>query len=60
MDLWLYDRDPMEALRYIDDINTLRDNLKTNYFENLLLRYVIKNPHQVLITMKPEKGLTER
>lgn len=60
MDLWLYDRDPMEALRYIDDINTLRDNLKTNYFENLLLRYVIKNPHQVLLTMKPEKGLTEK
>lgn len=60
MDLWLYDRDPMEALRYIDDLNTLRDNLKTNYFENLLLRYVIKNPHQVLITMKPEKGLTEK
>ena len=60
MDLWLYDRDPMEALRYIDDINTLRDNLKTNYFENLLLRYVIKNPHQVLITMKPEKGLIEK
>lgn len=60
MDLWLYDRDPMEALRYIDDINTLRDNLKTNYFENLLLRFVIKNPHQVLITMKPEKGLTEK
>ena len=60
MDLWLYDRDPMEALRYIDDINTLRDNLKTNYFENLLLRYVIKNPHQVLITMRPEKGLTEK
>lgn len=60
MDLWLYDRDPMEALRYIDDINTLRDKLKTNYFENLLLRYVIKNPHQVLITMKPEKGLTEK
>lgn len=60
MDLWLYDRDPMEALRYIDDINTLRDNLKTNYLENLLLRYVIKNPHQVLITMKPEKGLTEK
>lgn len=60
MDMWLYDRNPMDALRYIDDMNTLRKNLKTNYFENLLLRYVIKNPHQVLITMKPEKGLTEK
>lgn len=60
MDMWLYDRNPMDALRYIDDMNRLRENLKTNYFENLLLRYVIKNPHQVLITMKPEKGLTEK
>ena len=55
MDMWLYDRNPMDALRYIDDMNTLRKNLKTNYFENLLLRYVIKNPHQVLITIKTEK-----
>lgn len=60
MDMWLYDRNPMDALRYIDDMNRLRENLQTNYFENLLLRYVIKNPHQVLITMKPEKGLTEK
>lgn len=60
MDMWLYDRSPMDALRYINDMSTLRKNLKTNYFENLLLRYVIKNPHQVLITMKPEKGLTEK
>lgn len=60
MDMWLYDRNPMDALRYVDDMSTLRKNLKTNYFENLLLRYVIKNPHQVLITMKPEKGLTEK
>lgn len=60
MDMWLYDRNPMDALRYIDDMNRLRENLKTNYFENLLLRYVIKNTHQVLITMKPEKGLTEK
>ena len=60
MDMWLYDRNPMDALRYIDDMNRLRENLKINYFENLLLRYVIKNPHQVLITMKPEKGLTEK
>lgn len=60
MDMWLYDRNPMDTLRYIDDMSTLRKNLKTNYFENLLLRYVIKNPHQVLITMKPEKGLTEK
>ena len=60
MDLWLYDRDPMAALRYIDDIKELREGIQKGYFESLLLKYVIKNPHQVLITMKPEKGLTEK
>ena len=60
MDMWLYDRDPMAALRYIDDIKKLRQGIQDGYFENLLLKYVIKNPHQVLITMKPEKGLTEK
>lgn len=60
MDMWLYDRNPFDALRYIDDIDALRKNIRTNYFENLLIKYIIKNPHQVLVTMKPEKGLTEK
>lgn len=60
MDMWLYDRDPMAALRYIDDIRELREGIQSGYFESLLLKYVIKNPHQVLITMKAEKGLTEK
>lgn len=60
MDLWLYDRDPMAALRYIEDIKELREGIREGYFESLLLKYVIKNPHQILITMKPEKGLTEK
>lgn len=60
MDMWLYDRDPMTALRYIDDIKALREGIDKGYFESLLLKYVIKNPHQVLITMAAEKGLTEK
>lgn len=60
MDMWLYDRDPMAALRYIEDLKTLREGISQGFFENLLLKYVLKNNHQVLITMKTEKGLTER
>ena len=60
MDLWLYDRNPMDALRYYDDMKALREDLSKGYFENLLLKYVIKNSHQVLITMKAEKGLIEK
>ena len=47
MDLWLYDRDPMAALRYIDDIKELRERDPEWLFRKLLLKYVIKNPHQV-------------
>lgn len=60
MDMWLYDRDPIEALRYYDDINGLRKAIETDYFEGLLLKYLIKNSHQVLITMKAKKGLMKR
>lgn len=60
MELWLYDRNPMDALKYFDDLEKLKASIDTGYFENLLLKYVIKNNHQVLITMEPEKGLTEK
>ncbi len=60
MDMWLYDRDPMEALKYNDIIRKLREGLVTGYFEDLLHRAVIRNMHQVLLTMHPEKGLNEK
>ena len=60
MDTWLYDRDPMEALKYIDVIRKLREEIETGYFEELLHRYMVRNHHQVLITMRPEKGLNEK
>lgn len=60
MDMWLYDRDPIQALKYYDDISALRESIETDYFEGLILKYLIKNPHQVLITMKGEKGIDEK
>lgn len=60
MDFWLYDREPFQALRYMDDIKELREGIAEGYFESLIHTYFLKNTHQVLITMKPEKGLTEK
>ena len=60
MDLWLYDRDPMDALRYEADLKTLREGISTGFFEGLLRKYYLKNNHQVLVTLKAEKGLTEK
>ncbi len=60
MDLWLYDREPLDALKYFKDIEELREGISEKYFENLLLKYFIQNNHQVLVSMVPEKGLTEK
>ena len=60
MQQWNYDRDPFTALRYEEDLKILREGIEKHLFENLLLKYVVKNAHQVLVTMKPEKGLTEK
>jgi Zn-dependent M16 (insulinase) family peptidase len=60
MDLWLYDKDPFDALRYEEDLAFIRSHMKDGFFENLLIRYFLKNTHQVLATMRAEKGLTEK
>jgi Zn-dependent M16 (insulinase) family peptidase len=57
---WLYDRDPLAALRYEKELAELREGIENGYFENILLRFLVKNTHQVMITMKPENGLTEK
>lgn len=60
MDLWLYDRDPMDAIRYEADLKILREGLAKGFFEDLLRKYYLKNNHQVLVTLQAEKGLTEK
>lgn len=58
MDEWLYDRNPFEALRYDDVLRKLRHNLNTDYYENILRKYILDNKHKALVTMYPQIGLT--
>ena len=60
MQMWLYDREPLQALRYEENLKILRNGIDEGYFEALLLKYFVQNEHQVLVTMNPEKGLTEK
>lgn len=60
MDTWLYDGDPIAALRYEDDLADLRDALKTNYYESLIENYLLDNTHRVLVTLVPEPGKEDR
>lgn len=58
---WLYDDDkPFEALKLLDVFRKLKENMKGNYYENLLHKYFLNNSHVAYITLEPERGLTAR
>ena len=56
---WIYDGDANIYLRYEDDLKKIKDGLNENYFENLLKKYFIDNPHKVLITLSPDKNVSK-
>lgn len=59
-DSWLYDSDPMVHLRWEDTFHFLREQMDTGYFENLIRRYLLENPHAAWITLLPEAGLMRK
>ena len=58
---WLYDlEDPFRPLRYDDDYAFFKENLDTGYFESLIRKAFLENPHCSLVEMIPDPGKTER
>ena len=56
---WLYGGDPTVYFRYEKDLQTVKDGLNNGYFENLLQKYFIDNPHKVLMTLAPSKTVAK-
>ena len=52
---WLYGGDPNAYLRYEDDLAAIKHGLDENYFEGLVQKYFLDNPHKVLMTLAPDK-----
>ena len=58
---WLYDReDPFRPLRYDDDYAHLKAHVDDGYFEDLIRRLFLENPHCTVLEMVPEPGKAER
>lgn len=58
---WLYDDEqPYAALSYSKYYDFLREQLKTDYYEQLIRKYLLDNPHAVLVEMVPEPGLAAK
>lgn len=58
---WIYDREPLDQIRFEDDIKQLREKLDQNphYLRDKLEDYLLDNSHNVVVKMTPQKGLLE-
>ncbi len=60
LDSWLYDeKQPFLHIEANETFATLRKKAKEGYFEELLQKYLLDNPHKAVVILKPKKGLTE-
>ena len=59
MDTWLYDANPTIHLKYNEPLARIKSSLETNYFEQLIEKYLLNNPHSSFLVVKPKKGMAE-
>ncbi|MBE5847077.1 MAG: insulinase family protein [Lachnospiraceae bacterium] len=61
LDSWLYDESlPFIHIEANDTFASLRKKAENGYFEELITKYLLSNPHGSVITLKPEQGLAGR
>ncbi|MBP5385665.1 MAG: insulinase family protein [Lachnospiraceae bacterium] len=60
-DSWLYDEnEPFMHIAQNDTYTFLRSQVDTGYFEGLVKKYLLDNPHAAAIVVEPERGLSAR
>ncbi len=58
-DSWLYDEEkPFDYLRF-DVYEKLKKDAETGYFEELVQKYLLDNPHGAVLASVPKRGLTQ-
>ena len=61
LDTWLYnDMTPFINLELGEAFAALRQKMDKGYFEGLIRKHFLKNPHKAIVVMTPEAGLTEK
>ncbi len=57
---WMYSDNPLEILEFETPLKTIKEKVKKGYFESLIQKYLLDNSHKIMVTLLPEKGLTEK
>ncbi|SHI98242.1 insulinase family protein [Parasporobacterium paucivorans] len=59
LDSWLYDEsDPFMHIEELQTFAFLKEQIGTDYYENLIKEYILGNPHTLVLTLVPRKGLS--
>ena len=59
MDSWLYGKDPFEQLEYEPTLRWLRENSSSGFYQELIKKYLLENPHSATVVLSPRCGLSE-
>lgn len=59
LDSWLHDKDPLAHFQYDEILNKIKTALTTDYFEQLIERYLIESKHCTLLVLNPKRGMAE-
>ena len=57
MKSWVYDDNPLTYLKYEKELEDLKANIGTGYFENLIKYYLLENNHCAKVELYPKQGL---
>ena len=61
LDSWLYDdMRPFLHLEALDTYRFLKEQVETDYFEQLIQKYLLENKHASVVIIEPEKGLNAK
>ncbi len=58
---WLHGADPIAPLAFEAPLEALRrDAAEPGFFEDLIARHLLRNPHAAALTLEPDPGMAER
>lgn len=60
-DSWLYDEArPFMHIEAKETFSSIKKKINTNYFEQLIQKYLLDNQHKAILVLEPAKGLTAK
>lgn len=61
MDTWLYDENrPFDYVKQLEAFAFLKKQVGTGYYEELIKKWLLNNPHTSLVVIEPERGLSAK